>query len=48
MQLEAWLLPLTPPANTQISGPVWKTTLDHANNPRYNPTFSIQGIFYPG
>ena len=35
MQLEAWLLPLTPPVNTQISGPVWKTTLHHVSNLRY-------------
>ena len=33
MQSEACLLPLTPPANNQTSGPVWKTTLHHVNNP---------------
>ena len=34
MQLEAWPLPLTPLANTQISGPVWKTTLHQVSNLR--------------
>ena len=33
MQLEAWHLPLTPPANNLTSGPVWKTTLHHVNSP---------------